>query len=898
MEIAKIKEQLSIGQVLQHYQLKPNSRNKSGTGSTYMLNCPFHPDKTPSLQVYSQTNTVYCFSGNCKTHGRSLDVIDFIMHKDNLSKHEAILKAKELTGHTAPATKTAPEVLSRQAVISKVWQSSQKAFAASERARSYAASRGLDWQAVQPGFIGEKFGSSWNKQLKENAAAYGVLKKSKDGRYIPQLKDCLLFPLKDKEGKPVSFYGRSIIENADSHHGSGRHFYLKDRKGLYPEYPEPETRRLILTESVIDAATLLQNEEINQAYTILALFGTNGLTEEHLEAIKALVELEEIIFFLDGDEAGRKSTQKHAATLKALLLPRQSSGQAPIKISSVNTPEGEDINSLLESHEPAILTHLLNERLSFSIERTTESNEKKSPEASFQIEAQPRERLPQERLPLIKEQGKLTFTTSIALYQVLGGVPKQLDNLKISLAIESLQSGRKSRSKLDLYEDRQVERVAKEAAEKLNLRADLLQLDLEQLTDLLEEYRENQEKETTKVKTKLSAAIEAKCISFLQKADLLERLNELIGKAGVVGEEQNRLFLLGIAASYKMPQPLHALIQGSSGSGKTHLLSKISQFIPDEDKKHFTRVTESSFYNYGMYDLQNKLICLEDLDGMKEEAFLAFRELQSKGEISSSTSGKDEQGNIRAYEKVVYGPIASLACTTKGEIYEDNMSRCFLVAVDETEEQTQRVIQYQNRKAAGKIDVSQEKEAATFMQHCIRMLKPYPVINPYADKVNLPKEAHKIRRLNELYQCYVKQITLLHQYQRQTDKQGRLISQKEDLQHAAELMFESILLKVDELNGSLRQFYEELKSYIRTKGYEQSYQFGQREIRQTLKISKTQLQRYIYELQRLEYIQQAGGYGNRGYQYKIIYWDSHQALRAKVKKELQIQLNQLELKVA
>jgi hypothetical protein len=28
-----------------------------------------------------------------------------------------------------------------------------------------------------------------------------------------------------------------------------------------------------------------------------------------------------------------------------------------------------------------------------------------------------------------------------------------------------------------------------------------------------------------------------------------------------------------------------------------------------------------------------------------------------------------------------------MACTTKGEIYEDNMNRCFLIAVDETQEQ-------------------------------------------------------------------------------------------------------------------------------------------------------------------------------------------------------------------
>jgi hypothetical protein len=52
------------------------------------------------------------------------------------------------------------------------------------------------------------------------------------------------------------------------------------------------------------------------------------------------------------------------------------------------------------------------------------------------------------------------------------------------------------------------------------------------------------------------------------------------------------------------------------------------QLYPHEDRKHFTRVTEGSFYNYGTKDLKNKLICLEDLDGMREEAYLAFRELQ------------------------------------------------------------------------------------------------------------------------------------------------------------------------------------------------------------------------------------------------------------------------------
>jgi hypothetical protein len=402
------------------------------------------------------------------------------------------------------------------------------------------------------------------------------------------------------------------------------------------------------------------------------------------------------------------------------------------------------------------------------------------------------------------------------------------------------------------------------------------------------------------VEVKTSPQYEKQAIEFLSKPNLIKRWNDLIGKAGVVGEENNRIFLMGIAITHKMREPLHALIQGSSGSGKTHLMARIYNFIPIEDKKNFTRVTEGSLYNYGMYDLQNKLICIEDLDGMKEEAQFAFRELQSKGVIISSTSTKDDNGNISAQEKTVYGPIASMSCTTKGEIYEDNMSRCFIIAVDESHDQSKKVIHYQNMKASGQIDEQKERQCTEFILTMVNLLKSYDVVNPYADKVHLPEEAHKIRRLNGLYQAFVKAITLMHQYQRRRDERGRLISEKEDLQVAAEILFESILLKVDELDGSLRQFYERLKQYIQTKGngHHESYEFGQREVRQALHVSKTQLHRYLNDLMTLEYIRQSGGYANRGFNYKVLYWDNIQALRAKVKRHLQGQLDQLELVTA
>ncbi len=857
MEIAEIKAQLTINQVLDHYSLSADKNN--------MLSCPFHNDKTPSLQIYPQTNTFCCFSSNCKAG--TGDVIEFIRLMEKSDKRAAILKAKSLLGHVETKA-TQPEELSRVAILARYLEGCRKGIANGERARVYATERNLDWQTLKLGFTGDKVPEAWTKPYKESAAAIGLISKTEDGRYLNRFKNCLVFTMQNIQGHAVGIYGRSVNEDA------GKHYYLPGpHQGLYPEYPNAATKKLILTEAIIDAATLHQHASITKEYTVLACYGTNGFTTEHEQAIKELKQLEEVILFFDGDEAGKEGTKKVAAKLQEV--------RKDIAISSVATPEGEDINSLAQAHEKEIFSHLIEKRtVIFSIER-----KEPTPTNSYKLEIFPH---------------RFLYRTATANYHIKGDLQNNFETLRVSLDIEHPTNGRKSRSKVDLYEDKQVEKLARDASDKLGLRADLVQLDLEALTNLLEAHREKQttSKEEGKPQSlQVPAHIETKCKEFLGKPNLIKRINDLIGQAGTVGEETNRIFLFGIASSYKMPETLHALIQGSSGSGKTHLLAKVSNFIPKEGKKSFTRVTEGSLYNYGMYDLSHQLICIEDLDGMKEEAQLAFRELQSKGVIISSTSSKDENGNVNAYERTVYGPIASMSCTTKGEIYEDNMSRCFLIAVDESHEQTIKIIQYQNKKSAGQIDEKREQQITEFLQNCIRILKPYPVINPYANKVNLPEEAHKIRRLNALYQAFVKQITILHQYQRKQDAQGRLISEKEDLQIGAEIMFESIVLKVDELDGSLRQFYERLKTYVKTKGngHHQSYEFNQREIRHALHLSKSQLQRYLNDLIQLEYIRQAGGFANRGFSYKVLYWDNIQTLRAKVKRHLQGQLDQLEL---
>ncbi|MBL4754725.1 MAG: toprim domain-containing protein [Flavobacteriales bacterium] len=893
MEIKDIKNRLSILAVLHHYNLSPDKNNR--------LNCPFHKDKTPSLQLYPETNTWTCFSSNCRAG--SGDVIDFIMKHDKTTKHQAILKAKALLGTASKATPlpavpaTTPpvdpddpkEYLPRIATVKKVFTSFSLGIHTCNQAKEYVKKRNLDRTLLEIGYNSGKYHYKHrdNKQFMASLIKYGIVRQTKSG-HIAFAKQCIIFPLKDKAGKIVSMYGRSVTDNDNA-----RHYYFTTRQGLYPGYPDKETKQLILTESIIDAASLLQYQQITKQYTILSCYGTNGLTEEHTAAIKELKNLIEVIFFFDGDEAGRTAVQKHKEALQQL--------RPKTAISSVKTPDGEDVNSLLQGHNPEILTHLLDERVFlFSTDYAKASSvktEKPSDEKKKEIKPEGNSQEPQPNTVLDTQNPyKLKYFTPTANYYIQGGLRNELENMKVTLVIEHKESKQKSRTKLDLYEDKQAEKISKEASEKLNLRTDQVQLDLGRLTDLLEAYRDKQlrSEEQQKPVITINTITTKKCYDFLRKPGLIKNLNKLIGKAGVVGEENNRIFLFGIAASYKMPDTLHALIQGSSGSGKTHLLIKISNLIPAEDCICLTRVTDSSFYNYGEYDLVNKLICMEDLDGMKEDAFLAFRELQSRGMLNSSTSVKDNNGQIRGFVKTVRGPIASMSATTKGEIYEDNMTRNFLIAVDESQEQTERIIDYQNNKAAGLINTKKEQQITTFIQNCLRLIKPYEVINPYANKVKLPQEAHKIRRLNELYQCYVRQITLLNQYQRKRDNLGRLISEREDLQTACDIMFESILLKIDELDGSLRHFYERLKQYIKDQGEKcENYLFTQREIRQELKMSKTQMQRYTYDLLDLEYIQLSSGFANRGYKYKIVYWDDITELKKRIKAYLNDQLDKL-----
>lgn len=494
---------------------------------------------------------------------------------------------------------------------------------------------------------------------------------------------------------------------------------------------------------------------------------------------------------------------------------------------------------------------------------------------------------------------KISFEGATGTFFVVGNLPMDLGNLRVSLQIVANSTQKKHRLKVDLFDFGSVQHQCTELSEKQGFDYEQLETDFSDLTDLLEQHREALfEAEINPVtdhysEKELTPQAHEKAIAFLSKPGLMENINNLLSQNGIVGEEENRLLLFVLASSYKMPYLMHGIVQGASGEGKSHLINGIAQCMPQEDVMNMTRITSKSLYHYRDKELTNKLIVIQDFDGLDEGAQYAFREMQSAKFLTSSTVVKDIFGNNRGRMKQVQAHFSSLTTTTKTEVYFDNMSRSVILGVDESPEQTMRIIQVQNSHIAGTTNHEAQEQARQLLRNAVRVLKSHEVVNPFADKILLPLEAKMLRRLNSQFQNFVSQVTILHQYQRKTDSKDRLIATKDDVKAAVEIFFSSIIIKVDELDKSTRQFFEKLKAYIKTQKNGTTHRFTSREIRQRLNISKTSAFRYMLSLQELEYIQVVEGSVNRGFKYIIAYWDDMDKIKKKIRQELHRQLEAL-----
>jgi len=505
-------------------------------------------------------------------------------------------------------------------------------------------------------------------------------------------------------------------------------------------------------------------------------------------------------------------------------------------------------------------------------------------------------------MPLIdvSNPDAITYATDELVFTILGGIRLEgLDRLRVTLRTEVAHrkfphylnnpelAALPMHQSLDLYNDNQTEKLTRKIAERLEVGITPVAQALATITRQLEKYRQLQleARQTRKeVKKPLSEPETKAATHFLQQPDLLLRTNELIGRSGIIGETTNRLILWLVFTSRLTNHPLHVVSFGSSGTGKSHLQEKVGELVPEEDRIEITALTENAFYYFDETELGHKLILIEDLDGIWS-ALYPLRELQSKQRISKTVTIKDRNGNTRTIHLKVHGPVTIAGCTTQESLYEDNANRSFLIYLDESPEQDERIMEYQRRVSAGKIDRQAEGHARRLLQNAQRMLHPVSVRNPYAEELRIPAEVFKQRRSNAHYLAFIEVVTFYKQYQRErkTDEatgEVYIETTLEDIREANGLMGEILLRKSDELNGATRNYLETLKTFLQRHN---QTSFTNSSVRTGLRLPVSTVKRYHLALLQTGHIKRIADPATRAYRYEIVSYEEYRQLQERTR---------------
>jgi hypothetical protein len=277
---------------------------------------------------------------------------------------------------------------------------------------------------------------------------------------------------------------------------------------------------------------------------------------------------------------------------------------------------------------------------------------------------------------------------------------------------------------------------------------------------------------------------------MLASADLLHEIAQDLSAIGIAGERDLALTTYLVGTSRLLPQPLSAIIQGPSSSGKSFVLESVARLFPAESVLHATDLTpQSLFYVPPDYLVHRFIVAGERQFGDQDELAdkrRALRELQSNGcltKLVTNTNGRIETKHLH-----VRGPISFCETTTQTFLFDEDQNRCLLLNTDETPAQTRRILDTIGAAAAGR---TCDAKGIIERHHALqRMLAQYSVVIPYAPKLAelLDGQRVEIRRAYPQVLATIQATALLHQRQRDIDDTGILTATVDDYKAARELL--------------------------------------------------------------------------------------------------------------
>ena len=221
--------------------------------------------------------------------------------------------------------------------------------------------------------------------------------------------------------------------------------------------------------------------------------------------------------------------------------------------------------------------------------------------------------------------------------------------------------------------------------------------------------------------------------------NIFQTILEDYEKLGMVGENHNKLMCYLAATTRLMEKPLNILVLSSSGAGKSTLQDKTLKLMPPEDVIRTSAISDKALFY--QKSLKGKILALEEAAGMKDT--YAIRTLISEGYLmQESVSG------CQSVSRYVEGGCSIFQTTTNPEINPETKSHFFVLGVDESKEQTRRILAMQRKShtLAGMMENQDESEIIFRHRTFQRMLQPYVVVNPFADKLFYEDDRLQARR--------------------------------------------------------------------------------------------------------------------------------------------------------
>jgi DNA primase catalytic core len=439
---------------------------------------------------------------------------------------------------------------------------------------------------------------------------------------------------------------------------------------------------------------------------------------------------------------------------------------------------------------------------------------------------------------------------------------------------------------LELYSARQRAAYTSQAAVELGVEERVIKRDLGHVLLKLEERVDERQRaaEAQEKRPEMGDKETAEALGLLRSPRLIERILEDFEQSGVVGEETNKLVGYLAATSRKLEDPLAIVIQSASAAGKSSLMEAVLSLMPDEERVQYSAMTGQSLFYMGEQDLKHKILAIVEEEGAERAAY-ALKLLQSEGELTIASTGKDPQtGRLVTQEYRVEGPVMIFLTTTAIEVDEELLNRCIVLSVDEGREQTRAIHERQRwgQTLEGLLERQDRQRVRRLHQNAQRLLKPLLVANPFARELTFVDHQTRMRRDHMKYLTLIRTIALLHQYQRpiqQVEHRGETVRYievtREDVELANRLCHEVLGTSLDELPPQTRRLLELLDGLVTGEttrlGIERGdYRFTRRQVREHTGWGDTQLKVHLGRLVELELVLVHRGQHSQRYVYELV----------------------------